>query len=184
LKAIALAAVAAFLVGCGSACYADTVTSVGQAWQYLIKSTGAERWVVISSKVNEGYFQCENFDTFVSCPMPVWRQVLPGTKLTGTADARADKPYPLLAGSERKDYLTDKQVAAARRVLKRFGLSVDDVYSQLVDAKDKSKSVGTSFELQVALNFNYKQFPDLVEAYMVEVWGAGADKGYDFETAD
>jgi hypothetical protein len=173
------------IVGLSSACHAETVASVDAAWQYLIKSTGSKRWVVISSKVNSGYFQCENLDTFVSCPMPVWRSVLPGIRLTGNAESRTNEPYPILQGSDRKEFLTEQQVAIARRVLQRFGLRSEDVHSQLIDGNKKEKTiVGTSFELRIDLSLDYQRFPELVEAYMVEVWGVSADKGYDFETAD
>lgn len=175
MRLAALAALLAFSL----LCRAEPVNSVREAWAYVAEAGRSERWIVISSTKNPGYFQCENRDAFVLCPIPVWISRVPGSGRYAHTNARGT-PYPEIPGSKQQVFLSARQVVSARTALRRMKLSAVDVYSQIHD--EERRIIGTAYEVRIALDFNFNEFEKLVDAYMQSVWNTSARDGYAFQT--
>jgi hypothetical protein len=159
---------------------AEQIKSPREAWIYLSQPNKSARWVLIASTRNDGYFQCENLDTFVRCPVPIWIKRLPVESKRYASTNSRSMPHPDIAGSELRRFLTDAQATAAKNAFRRLNLAPDDVYSQIHD--ERRRIVGTAYDIGIVLKLDFREFEKLVEAYMLAVWGTSIKDGYTYET--
>jgi hypothetical protein len=81
-----------------------------------------------------------------------------------------------------KRILTEQQVASAKQVVRHMRLKPEDVYSQM---KNKAgRTIGTSYDVRITLEFGFTEFEKLVDNYMQAVWNTSIRDGYTFETDD
>jgi hypothetical protein len=158
-----------------SASPAQDVRTPDAAWAYLTRRDRSDQWVVIASKKNKGYMQCQNMGEFILCPFPVWLKVLPGVKRTRPEKSRGS-PFPEVPGSKTKHYMFLPKAPILKETLRRHGLKGEDVYSQAVD--ENGRLVGTSYEVRVVLEFGFKDFTPLVEDVLRSVWDTSKQDGY------
>ena len=163
-----------------SSCFAFQPTSFAEAWRYLSEKNKSERWVVISSKTKQGYFQCENLDDAVRCVIPVWSKQLQTHSQRVLPIGGRDDPYPEVKGSKMKEFLAQDKVEKAKLILKIYGLEPFYVYSQIQD--ESEKIIGTQCDVRVMISFKYKNFEKLSKQYLKELFGISEQDGYIFET--
>jgi hypothetical protein len=170
-----LALTALFLFGAPSIhAQVDSTTS---AWGYLTDRNSSLQWVIISSKRNNGYVQCENVRTFVRCEFPVWAKILPGERRTKPVGLRGSA-YPDVSGAKLNEYLSGAQLAALKKTLARMRIKPEDVHSQAVNPR--GAVVGTSYDVAVVLELAFEDFDRFVTDVLMEVFQA-PPKQYNFE---
>ena len=156
-------------------CTSSEIRSLEEAWSYLNATINTHQRVVIESKKNGRYVQCENMGSFLKCPFPVWAKVLPNVELTRQKAARGS-PYPEVAGSKRYEYITPIEIAVLKNIIRENRLTPDDVYISLVD--QKGKVVGSSYDIVVIIEPSYKYFTLFVQNILEKVWNSNASDGY------
>lgn len=160
--------------------FAAEPTSFADAWRYLAEPNRSERWVVVSTAQNNGFFQCENLDDVVRCTIPAWEKQLP-TRSSRILPVGARKtPYPDIKGAKFKAHLTAAQVDSVKDVLQKMGLDPFLVYSQIQD--ESGRIVGTLSDIRVMVSMQYKDFEPLAKRYLREVFGITEKDGYVFST--
>ena len=163
-----------------SQCFASEPSSLTEAWRYISEPLKSERWIVISGKNNDGYFECENLDDVVRCVVPVWSKQLPTSSSRILPFGGREIPYPEIKGSKHKDFISEEKKERANEILKRMGLSPFYVYSQIKD--ESGRVVGTQCDIRVMAPFKYKRFEDLAKQYLQEMFGISGNDGYVFST--
>lgn len=158
---------------------AAEIKSIDAAWAYLARPGKIDRWVVIGSKKNKGYVQCERMPDFVLCPFPVWAKLGPGPKRVAPRKPRPT-PHPEVPGTTIKEYLAATKVASLKETLKRHRIAANDVYSQMVD--ESGRIVGTAYDVKIALDLNFSRFVPLVEDLLNRVWDTNKQDGYLFDS--
>jgi len=166
--------IAAALLGLTSASAAGHPQTAAEVWAYLAApSGGSDRWAVIGSKKNKGYFQCEAEEDVVLCPFPVWLRLKPGTSGDYKPEGSRGMPYEDLPGSQTTQFITAEQVGILKQRLQRHGADPVDVYFKAVDRA--GRQIGTSYEIRIVLERDFKNFAPLVDDVMSGLWNTGPD---------
>lgn len=170
--------IATFLLSHSATLFADVISS-SEAWSYLTAPNSNLHWVVISTQNNGSYLQCENIRTVIRCPFPVWAKLVPGDRQTKPVNSR-DTPFPEISGSELIEYIPAKKIPSLKKTLTRLGLKPNDVYSQAINRK--RSVVGTSYDVTVILEMNYKGFDLFVQSVFSELGETASVDTYKYET--
>lgn len=166
--------IAAAPLGSASAGAAGGPQTAAEVWAYLAAPSGSsDRWAVIGSKKNKGYFQCEAQEDIVLCPFPVWLKVKPSTSGDYKPEGSRGAPYEDLPGTQTTQFITAEQVGILKQRLERQGADPVDVYFKAVDRT--GRQIGTSYEIRIVLERDFKNFAPLVDDVMSGLWNTGSD---------
>ena len=160
-------------------CMAAQVSTFSDAWEYLkvVKDSG---WVVVSTKGNEGYFQCQNVENSIFCELPVWtKSIKTDSKLYRNINL-SDKPHPEVKGAVLDQFSTNKQAEQAITVFKKYGLEPYPVYGQMQN--ENKKMIGTSYTVEVEITPGFKDFEKLSKEFLFVLYGITEKDGYIFDT--
>ena len=158
--------------------FAGQVNSATDTWNYLISKNKKYQWAVVSLSRDQ-YIQCTNEIDYIRCPFPVSVNFTRKPKQFKMIKPRP-KPYPIAPNSKQINYLTGTEVNKIKNTLKELNLESFDVYSKIVD--ENEKAVGSSYDIVLILELDYKHFNLLVNKLFKNVWGASKQQKYFYET--